>query len=148
MICSEWWAFEIIGLLIAYFGNTQLAAHSILMSTCSLFYMIPMGLSVSSSNRMGNQLGSAKPNASRLTAYSAITLALIFALCNSSVLTIFRNFWSYLFTEDPLVASLVYQLLPIVALFQVINFIFIIYSFTDSNFYRFSTVFQLSVVVY
>jgi MATE family multidrug resistance protein len=121
MICSEWWAFEIIGLLIAYFGNTQLATHSVIMSTSGLFYMIPMGLSVAASNRIGNQLGSAKPNASKLTAYSSITLSLFFALFNSSVLTLFRNFWSYLFTNDPLVAALVYKLLPIVALFQVIN---------------------------
>jgi MATE family multidrug resistance protein len=120
MICSEWWAFEIIGILIAYFGNTQLAAHSVIMSTSALFYMIPLGLSVAGSNRIGNQLGNSKPNASRLTAYCSITLALFFGVCNSSALTIFRNFWSYFFTDDHSVAALVHNLLPIVALYQVI----------------------------
>jgi MATE family multidrug resistance protein len=121
MVCSEWWAFEIISLMIAYFGNTQLAAHSIIMSVSSLFYMTPLGLSVSASTRMGNQLGRGKPNASKLTAFSALTLALTFATVNSATLTIFKPFWSYLFTNEDLVADLVAKLLPIVALFQVIS---------------------------
>jgi MATE family multidrug resistance protein len=120
MICSEWWAFEIIGLLIAYLGNTQLASYSIIMSTASLFYTVPMGLSVAASNRIGNQLGNGKSNAARLTAYGSIILSLFFGLCNSAILTICRNVWPYLFTDDNLVASLVSKLLPIVALYQVI----------------------------
>ncbi|KAJ9081255.1 ethionine resistance protein [Entomophthora muscae] len=83
--------------------------------------MVPLGLSIAASNRMGHLLGEKTPNRARLCAYSSIILALMFAFLNSSVLIIFRDFWAYLFTSDADVAKLARTLLPICALFQVFD---------------------------
>ncbi|KAI0244229.1 ethionine resistance protein [Massospora cicadina] len=121
MICAEWWSFEIMGLAASYLGQLALAAHAVNITTCNLFYMVPLGLSIASSNRMGNLLGDQTPNRARLCAYCSILLALIFALLNSTILIVFRDFWAYLFTSDDGVAKLARTLLPISGLFQVLD---------------------------
>lgn len=44
MLCSEWWAFEILTLFASALGTSKLAAQSIIMQTASLCFMMPLGL--------------------------------------------------------------------------------------------------------
>lgn len=121
MICAEWWAFEIMGLAASYLGELPLAAHAVIITTSNLFYMVPLGLSIASSNRMGNLLGDQAPNRARLCGYCGVLLALGFAMSNSFVLVVFRDFWADLFTSDHDVAQLARTLLPLAALNQIFD---------------------------
>ena len=40
MLCSEWWAFEIVALLAGLIGDEYLAAQSIMLNTASLCFMV------------------------------------------------------------------------------------------------------------
>ncbi|KAK9764388.1 ethionine resistance protein [Basidiobolus ranarum] len=121
MICCEWWAFEVSALAAAYFGTVSLAAQSIILTTCSLFYTLPMGISIASSNRVGNLLGASRPNHARVASYCSLILAVMFGMFNSTLLFSLRNVWGYLFNNDESVIKLVAAVLPIGALFQVFD---------------------------
>ena len=118
MMCAEWWAFEIIALAAGILGDDILAAQTIVLNTCSLFYMNPLGVSIATSVRIGNTLGSNKPNTSRHVAFTAIILAFCVALFNAGTIFGFRNVWGYLFTSDKAVVLIVAQILPLAAQFQ------------------------------
>ena len=44
MICSEWWAFEILLILAGVLGVTELASYTIVMTVGALLFMVPLGL--------------------------------------------------------------------------------------------------------
>ncbi|ORX94021.1 MATE efflux family protein [Basidiobolus meristosporus CBS 931.73] len=121
MICCEWWAFEVSALATAYFGTTSLAAQSIILTTCSMFYTVPMGISIACSNRIGNLLGASRANHARLSSNCSLLLAIMFGLFNSTLLFSLRNVWGYLFNNDEAVIKLVAAVLPIGAMFQVFD---------------------------
>jgi multidrug resistance protein, MATE family len=53
MICSEWWAFEIVALAAGLLGEKILAAQTVILNTCSLTFMVPLGISIASSMSIG-----------------------------------------------------------------------------------------------
>lgn len=57
MLCSEWWAFEILTIFASLLGTTQVAAQTIIMQTASLAFMVPLGIGVASASLVGNALG-------------------------------------------------------------------------------------------
>ncbi|KAI8915744.1 mate-domain-containing protein [Gorgonomyces haynaldii] len=117
-ICSEWWAFEIVSLAIGLIGEVQLAAQSIILNTCYLFFTVPFGLSVATSTRVGNHLGAKKPQKSKNSAHASLWCALLLGLTNASIVLGVKDRWGFLFTEDVQVVQLVGQVLPLAAFFQ------------------------------
>jgi Na+-driven multidrug efflux pump len=64
MLCSEWWAYEVLN-LFASFKPTEavgaaVAAQTIILQTASLVFMIPLGLGVASASLVGNAIGAKK----------------------------------------------------------------------------------------
>ncbi|KAI8915743.1 mate-domain-containing protein [Gorgonomyces haynaldii] len=118
MLCSEWWAFEILALAAGLFGDAVLAAQTIVLQTCSLVYCLPLGLSIATATRTGNCLGANKPNLTRHVAITGILTAVLLAVVNSSILVIFKDKIGYIFTNDLEVVKLVGSVLPLGALFQ------------------------------
>ncbi|KAI9226580.1 MAG: mate-domain-containing protein [Piptocephalis tieghemiana] len=118
MVCSEWWAFEVIALAASYLGTIPLAAQSVMLTTSSLFYMVPLGLSIAASTRIGHLLGEGRPAHAHLAAKCALLLASLLSLVNTTTLYSFRNYWGWLFNPDPQVINLVAQVIPIVAMYQ------------------------------
>lgn len=64
-ICLEWWSFEIMMLLSSYISVKATATQIIIMNTCSLFYMLPLGLQISSSVLIGKKIGALKVPAAK-----------------------------------------------------------------------------------
>ncbi|KAF7720899.1 hypothetical protein EC973_005787 [Apophysomyces ossiformis] len=119
MVCSEWWAFEISALASSYLGTVNLAAQSILLTSCSATYTIPFGISVAASNRVGNALGAGLPDRAKQASSMALIFAVGFGLLNSLFFFTTRSFFGYLFTSDVDVVQRVAHILPLCALFQV-----------------------------
>lgn len=57
MLCSEWWAYEILTIFASILGTADVAAQTIILQTASLAFMIPLGVGVASSSLVGNSLG-------------------------------------------------------------------------------------------
>ena len=119
MIVSEWIAYEAVALAAGLLGTTSLAAQTIAINTDSLLFMIPMGISVATSTRIGNLLGANKPNEAKRIAFIGLTIALLPALIHASILLSLRNSWGFMFTGNPEVIRMVSIILPLAAFNQV-----------------------------
>lgn len=54
MLCSEWWAYEILTIFASILGVEHVAAQSIILQTASLAFMLPLGIGIASASLIGN----------------------------------------------------------------------------------------------
>lgn len=120
-IASEWWSWELVGLAASQLGPLPLAAQSVLLVSASTCYQAPFALGVAATVRIGNLLGSGHGKKARIAAEMTLCLSLTFAFCLSTFLLIFRKRWGYLFNDDEEVIALVAGIMPLVALFQIVD---------------------------
>ena len=120
MTCSEWAAFEVLALAASYLGTADLGANSILNTSVTTTYQIPFALSVAVSTRVGNLLGATLGDAARIASNVGLIVSSSVGIVNGLVLFVARNRWAYLFNNDPEVVTLVAQVMPYCAIFQVL----------------------------
>lgn len=85
--------------------------------------MIPLGLSIAVSIRVGNNVGAGKAHIAKFAILSNLALSLVIALIVTSTLILFRTLVSGLFTNNPIVYELLNYLLPCVAIYQLLDFL-------------------------
>ncbi|KAF9178618.1 hypothetical protein BGZ51_007616 [Haplosporangium sp. Z 767] len=119
MVCTEWWAFEVVSLAASYLGTVALAAQSVVVQTSGLLYTVPFGVSIAASNRVGNLIGMGDARSAKVSSRVSIALSIIFGMVNSTMLIIFKERWGRLFSDDQDVVNTVAAILPLVALFQI-----------------------------
>ncbi|KAF7732021.1 hypothetical protein EC973_007126 [Apophysomyces ossiformis] len=117
LICTETVAYEIIALGASWIDTTRLGAQSIVLTSITALYTLAFGLGIASANRVGNLLGAQKPEQAKRAAQAALMTAAVVAIINSSTLFLCRHQWAFLFTSDKAVASVVADILPLVAIF-------------------------------
>ncbi|KAG8746275.1 hypothetical protein FRC10_005524 [Ceratobasidium sp. 414] len=120
-IASEWWSWELVGLAASQLGPIALAAQSVLLVSASTAYQAPFALGVATTVRIGNLLGSRHGKKARIAAEVALSLSVILAVILCTFLTVFRKRWGYLFNDDEEVITLVSGIMPLVALFQIVD---------------------------
>ncbi|XP_066375550.1 protein DETOXIFICATION 17-like [Miscanthus floridulus] len=71
MTCLEYWAFEMVVLLVGFLPDPTLETSilSVSLNTMWMVYTIPSGLSSAISIRVSNELGAGNPHAARLSVY-------------------------------------------------------------------------------
>jgi MATE family multidrug resistance protein len=60
MLCSEWWAYEILSIFAAALGTEAIAAQVIIFQTAAFLFMIPLGLGIATASLVGNAIGAKK----------------------------------------------------------------------------------------
>ncbi len=110
--------FAVIGLLIAVYGVTEMASHQIAVSISSLTYMMPLGLSMAMTARVGYHMGKGNPELSRRAGYIGLAMALAIMLVSATTLIAIPSVLVSLYTDDSAVLLLATQLLLFAALFQ------------------------------
>ncbi|KAL6060728.1 Mate-domain-containing protein [Balamuthia mandrillaris] len=117
MICAEWWGFEIHALLAGKIGTNALAAHALVLNTTALCYMVPLGISLATTVRVGNLVGDLNPTraskCARLMIYLTASEASVVALCLFAA----RHVWGYVFSSDDDVVAITAKILPVVVCF-------------------------------
>ncbi|ELU44302.1 multidrug/Oligosaccharidyl-lipid/Polysaccharide flippase [Rhizoctonia solani AG-1 IA] len=111
-IASEWWCWEIVALAASQLGPIPLAAQSVLLTSANVVFMAPFSVSLATSIRVGNALGSGQARKAKLAAETAIGIATYMA---------FRKKWGYMFNDDQEVVNLVAHVLPFLALSQLFD---------------------------
>ncbi|MDG1500235.1 MAG: MATE family efflux transporter [Planctomycetota bacterium] len=114
----EMWAFQALSLMAGNLGEDSLAAHSLVMQLVSLIFMIPLGIGIAASVRVGNLIGARDPLGAQRTAHVALALTGAFMAMISMVFIVFRNGLPHLFTSDPKLVAIAAGLFPIAACFQ------------------------------
>src|SRR5690348_4815769 len=61
-------------ILVGWIGTTALAAHQIALQVASILFMIPFGISLAATVRVGHAVGRRDPVASRRAGFTAILL--------------------------------------------------------------------------
>ena len=61
MCRNEWCAFEGVAIAAGILGQVELASQSVVLTTASLCYMLPFGVAIATSIRVGNLLGAMQP---------------------------------------------------------------------------------------
>jgi len=115
---AETSAFGLIALLVAKFGSTQVAAHTIALNFSSVTFMVPLSLGLALLTRVGHSLGAADPAAARFRAWVGLGFALTCALLCALAMAWFRQPIAHAYTDDAAVADLAALLLLFAALFQ------------------------------
>jgi len=114
------------GLLIGRFGATQLAAHQISMSICSLTFMVPLSISQAANVRVGFFMGADSPRAARMSAMVAFALGVGFMSAMAAILLSIPSTIAglYITASDAGrgdVIAVAAQLLTIAAFFQIFD---------------------------
>ncbi|KAB5589989.1 MATE efflux family protein [Ceratobasidium theobromae] len=120
-IASEWWSWEFVALAASQLGPTALAAQSVLLVSSTIAFQTPYSLGIATTVRVGNLLGSGYAQKAKLAAETSIGMSLVTALILSTIFMLFRTSWGRLFNNDETVVELVSSVLPLVALFQIVD---------------------------
>lgn len=118
MLSLEIWSFEMMVLLSGLLPNPKLETSvlSISLNTCSMIYMIPLGLSNTTSIRVSNELGSGRPQAARLAVRVALSLVATEGILVGTALILGRNVWGYCYSQVEEVLRYVGEMLLLVAI--------------------------------
>jgi MATE family multidrug resistance protein len=114
-------AFSLAGLIMGKFNATAMAAHQIAITLAATAFMLPLGLSMALTVRMGEAHGAGEMARLRPIAVSGWLLAAGYSMLGAAVFLIFGKFLAGLFIDAPEVIALTASLLAIVGVFQLVD---------------------------
>lgn len=113
--------FVATGLLIGTLGATQVAAHQIALVMASTFFMIPLGVAMATTVRVGHAVGAGDAPAVRWAAGAGYAIAGLTQTASALLMVLGGGLIAALFTRDPTVAALATTLLLYAAAFQYVD---------------------------
>ncbi|KAM4699220.1 multidrug and toxin extrusion protein 1-like [Discoglossus pictus] len=118
MVCIEWWTYEIGSFLTGLISVVELGAQSVIYQVVTIAYMIPFGISMAASVRVGNALGAGNIEQAKRSMITAFLITAAFFTLNTILLASLKDVFSYIFTTDRDIAALVSQVIPIYIVFH------------------------------
>ncbi|WP_374602089.1 MATE family efflux transporter [Arenimonas sp.] len=110
--------FVATALLVGTLGTTQMAAHQIAILMASLCFMVPLGVAMATTVRVGHAVGAGDLPGVRWSAAAGYSLAMIAQTLSAIVLVVGAAWLAALFTSDPAVIALASLLMAYAAVFQ------------------------------
>jgi MATE family multidrug resistance protein len=117
----EIWAFSGSTLLAGYLGISALAGHTIVMNLASLSFMVPLGVSIAASTRVGNLIGASDETGVRRASWVALVMGAGLMALNGLGFVLFRRELALLYTDSAAVVAICVWILPIAATFAVLD---------------------------
>ena len=77
--------FSMMAFLIGKFGTEPLAAHQIAIQSASISFMIPLGIGLAASIRVGNAIGRGSRSDAAEAGFAAMLVALSYAVCSGLI---------------------------------------------------------------
>ncbi|NXS31394.1 S47A2 protein, partial [Pomatostomus ruficeps] len=121
MLCIEWWTFEIGSFLAGLISVAELGAQSVIFELASVAYMVPLGISVAASVRVGNALGAGDVVQAKTSCITALLCTGVIAVVVAALLGSLRNVVGYIFTNDTEIVSLVSRVMLIFGPFHLLD---------------------------
>jgi MATE family multidrug resistance protein len=87
----EYGLFATAAILMGWIGTTALAAHQIALQTASILFMVPFGISMAATVRVGHAVGRRDAAATRRAGFAAIGLAAVFMSMMVLLIVAFRH---------------------------------------------------------
>jgi len=114
-------AFGTIGLLMGRLGTPEVASHQIAINLAALTFMVPLGVAMAASVRVGHAIGAAEMPRARAAAIASLVCGAAFMACTATLFLAFPHALARLFTRDAGVLALTATLIPIAGVFQVFD---------------------------
>jgi MATE family multidrug resistance protein len=114
-------AFTAAALMMGWLGTVPLAAHQVAINCASATFMVPLGLALATSVRIGKTVGEGRREALRPIGYGAIGAGVAFMAVAAVNFAIFGFWLARAFTPEQEVVLLAAQLLVIAAIFQMFD---------------------------
>jgi MATE family multidrug resistance protein len=96
----EYGLFAVAGLMMGWIGTAELAAHQIAFQVASILFMVPFGISMAATVRVGQALGRGDTAAMRRAGFAAIGLAFAFEAVMTILIAVFRSHVPALFVAS------------------------------------------------
>jgi len=110
--------FVAVALLIGRLGETVTAGHHVALNVASVAFMIPLGLSMAITVRVGNAAGRGDTRGVRYAGMSGIALVLVTQFVSSGIMLALPGAIARLYTNDAAVVAMASQLLVLAGFFQ------------------------------
>lgn len=117
----EVWAFSGAALLAGRLGATAVAAHSVVLNMAALSFMMPLGVGLAASTRVGNLIGAGRPAEAQRAAWVAIALGAGVMTLSAALFVLGRSWLPRIYTNEIDVIALGAAILPIAAAFQIFD---------------------------
>lgn len=115
----EMGAFTVATLMAGRLGELALGAHTITLNMASLTFMLPLGVSIAASTRVGNLVGAGDLKTMRASMRVALVLGVgVMGVCGLGFIVL-RHWLPRLYSEEPQLIALAASVLPIAAAFQI-----------------------------
>jgi MATE family multidrug resistance protein len=110
-----------VALLMGSLGTVAAAGHQIALNVASITFMVPLGLAMAITVRVGQAIGRGEPLAARFAGRVGVSMAALFMSCSALVLWVFPGFIAGIYTNDPNVKNMAATLLLMAAIFQIFD---------------------------
>ncbi len=110
--------FAVITLLASSLATETVAAHQVALNFSSLLFMVPLGLSMGITIRVGNAVGRNNPADIKNAGFYGIAMVLFTQVFSAAITVLFATQIVGLYTKDVAVASIAVSLLFYAAVFQ------------------------------
>jgi len=117
----EIWAFQISTLSAGVLSITDGAAHTVVLNLCSVTFMVPLGIAIAASTRVGNLIGANRAQDAQRSAWTALGMGVIVMACFAALFVLAKNNLPALYRVEPEVAAMAALVLPIAAAFQIFD---------------------------
>src|SRR5690606_6752630 len=88
----EYGVFAAAALLMGLIGTAELAAHQIALQTAAIMFMVPFGISMAATVRVGQAVGRGSAPATRIAGFTAIGLGAAF-MASMTLLVVLTREW-------------------------------------------------------
>ena len=123
MICMEWWCFELLSFFAGMLSVNELAANILLLNLIGSMFQIPLGMSFSISNLVGNSLGEGKPRKARKYFIASLLVTIAILIVQSILLLTLRDYVPMLYTKHEDVINFVVHTIPVFSALVIFDFI-------------------------
>lgn len=110
--------FAAVALIMGMLGTVIVAGHQIAVNFAGLTFMVPLGLSMAISVRVGQARGRGEEAAARFAGFTGIGICVGFMAASALIMTLFPAAIASLYTNDPSVRTIAVRLLAMAAVFQ------------------------------
>lgn len=111
--------FAIVSLLMGSIGTIAVAAHQIAINFAALTFMVPFGLSMAITARVGHAAGRGRNAEARFKGFIGVAMCTIFMSFTAVMMILFPESIIAIYTQDQDVANIAVQLLFMAAIFQI-----------------------------
>ena len=117
MLCSEWWAYELLTVMAGILGRQEVTAQSILMQILSLSFMLPLGMGIAACSIIGNSLGANRPRVAKEVGKIAMAANCFIEIIVGGVIYYTGRQVTRIFTRDEVVEDMVASCLGVMWVF-------------------------------